>query len=147
MKADTAAIGHYSGEAVCPHKPPDHGKRIKPVCNDFGNHIPYSDYLAAFGQTRITVRFRVAEPGAARGHLADRQGPDHTPPRRRDERVQRVALGLSTSAAQRPAGHQLSLRGTTISGWPLPRARVAFLRVHRQEIAVFGRKWDQSKKP
>jgi putative SOS response-associated peptidase YedK len=23
------------------------------MCNDFGNHIPYSDYLAAFSQTRI----------------------------------------------------------------------------------------------
>jgi putative SOS response-associated peptidase YedK len=27
------------------------------VCNDFGNHIPYSDYLAAFSQTRIPVRW------------------------------------------------------------------------------------------
>jgi hypothetical protein len=27
------------------------------MCNDFGNHIPYSDYLAAFGQTRIAVRW------------------------------------------------------------------------------------------
>jgi putative SOS response-associated peptidase YedK len=32
------------------------------VCNDFGNHIPYSDYLAAFSQTRITVRFPKASP-------------------------------------------------------------------------------------
>jgi len=22
------------------------------MCNDFGNHIPYLDYLAAFSQTR-----------------------------------------------------------------------------------------------
>ena len=27
------------------------------MCNDFANHIPYSDYLAAFSQTRIPVRW------------------------------------------------------------------------------------------
>jgi putative SOS response-associated peptidase YedK len=32
------------------------------VCNDFGNHILYSDYLAAFGQTRIPVRWPKAAP-------------------------------------------------------------------------------------
>jgi len=26
------------------------------MCNDYGNHIPYSDYLAAFSQTRIPVK-------------------------------------------------------------------------------------------
>src|SRR5690349_16341732 len=32
------------------------------MCNDFGNHIPYSDYLAAFSQTRIPVRWPKAVP-------------------------------------------------------------------------------------
>jgi putative SOS response-associated peptidase YedK len=32
------------------------------MCNDFGNHIPYSDYLAAFSQTRIPVRWPNAAP-------------------------------------------------------------------------------------
>src|ERR1051325_8637410 len=32
------------------------------MCNDFGNHIPYSDYLAAFSQTRIPVRWPKAAP-------------------------------------------------------------------------------------
>src|SRR5437763_1418647 len=32
------------------------------MCNDFGNTIPYSDYLAAFSQTRIPVRFPAAAP-------------------------------------------------------------------------------------
>jgi putative SOS response-associated peptidase YedK len=32
------------------------------VCNDFGNHIPYSDYLAAFSQTRIPVRWPTSAP-------------------------------------------------------------------------------------
>ena len=26
------------------------------MCNDFGNHIPYDDYLRAFSQTRIPIR-------------------------------------------------------------------------------------------
>ena len=32
------------------------------MCNDFGNHIPYSDYLAASNQTRIPVRWPKAAP-------------------------------------------------------------------------------------
>ena len=32
------------------------------MCNDFGNNIPYSDYLAAFSQTRIPVKWPSAAP-------------------------------------------------------------------------------------
>ncbi len=32
------------------------------MCNDYGNHIPYSAYLAAFSETRIPVRFPTAAP-------------------------------------------------------------------------------------
>jgi putative SOS response-associated peptidase YedK len=32
------------------------------MCNDYGNHIPYSAYLAAFSETRIPVRFPRAAP-------------------------------------------------------------------------------------
>ncbi len=32
------------------------------MCNDFGNHIPYSDYLAAFSRTHIPVRWPKAAP-------------------------------------------------------------------------------------
>jgi putative SOS response-associated peptidase YedK len=32
------------------------------VCNDFGNNISYSDYLAAFSQTRIPVKWPSAAP-------------------------------------------------------------------------------------
>src|SRR5205085_351098 len=32
------------------------------MCNDSGNHITYSDYLAAFSQTRISVRWPKAAP-------------------------------------------------------------------------------------
>jgi putative SOS response-associated peptidase YedK len=32
------------------------------VCNAFGNHIPYLDYLAAFNRTRIPVKWPNAAP-------------------------------------------------------------------------------------
>jgi len=32
------------------------------MCNDFGNDIPYSEYLAAFSQTRIPVKWPPAAP-------------------------------------------------------------------------------------
>ena len=32
------------------------------MCNDFGNHIPYSDYLAAFSQARIPVKWPNSAP-------------------------------------------------------------------------------------
>src|SRR6202008_710032 len=32
------------------------------MCNDFGNNIPYSDYLAAFSQTCIPVKWPNAAP-------------------------------------------------------------------------------------
>jgi hypothetical protein len=31
------------------------------MCNDYGNHIPYSDYLAAFSQVRIPASQRHVE--------------------------------------------------------------------------------------
>ena len=32
------------------------------MCNDYGNRIPYSDYLAAFSESRIPVRRPAAAP-------------------------------------------------------------------------------------
>jgi hypothetical protein len=32
------------------------------MCNDYGNHVPYSDYLAAFSQNRIRVKWPAAVP-------------------------------------------------------------------------------------
>ena len=32
------------------------------MCNDFGNNVPYSDYLAAFSQIRAPVVFPTAAP-------------------------------------------------------------------------------------
>jgi len=32
------------------------------MCNDFGNRIPYDDYLRAFSQTRMAVKWPAAVP-------------------------------------------------------------------------------------
>src|ERR1051325_7173093 len=32
------------------------------MCNDFGNRIPYDDYLRAFSHTRLPVRWPTAAP-------------------------------------------------------------------------------------
>ncbi len=32
------------------------------MCNDFGNHIPYDDYLRAFSEIRVPLRFPEAPP-------------------------------------------------------------------------------------
>ena len=37
-------------------------RKLKGMCNDYGNHIPYDDYLQAFSETRIPVRFPKAAP-------------------------------------------------------------------------------------
>ena len=54
------------------------------MCNDFGNRVPYDDYLQAFSRIRGPVVFPVAAPesGAARRYLADRSRTGDSPPRR-----------------------------------------------------------------
>jgi hypothetical protein len=32
------------------------------MCNDYGNHVPYSAYIEAFSELRIPVRFPQAAP-------------------------------------------------------------------------------------
>jgi len=38
------------------------GWRSAPMCNGFGNHIPYSDYLRSFGCAGIAVEWPSAAP-------------------------------------------------------------------------------------
>src|SRR5437016_11988731 len=107
------------------------------MCNDYGNHIPYSDYLAAFSQTRIPVRWPTSAP-----NLEAREDiwPTDKPPviRRLEDGTNEFTetpVGLFACSPQRSASHQFPLRRTTVPGWPLPRAGLVFLRVHGQEIA------------
>jgi len=74
---------------------------------------------------------RGPQPRAARRYLADRQGPCDPAARRWDERVFRVAMGISTRPAQGSANHQFPFGGTTVSGRSMSHSGVAFLRVHR----------------
>lgn len=39
-----------------------HSKRSSSRCNDYGNYVDYADYLAAFSQTRIPVKWPDAIP-------------------------------------------------------------------------------------
>jgi hypothetical protein len=32
------------------------------MCNDFGNRVPYDDYLRAFSQIRAPIKFPTAAP-------------------------------------------------------------------------------------
>jgi putative SOS response-associated peptidase YedK len=61
------------------------------VCNDFGNHIPYSDYLAAFSQIRAPVLFPTAAPNL---EPRDDIWPTETAPvfRRQEHGVEMVQL-------------------------------------------------------
>src|SRR5258705_6643261 len=44
------------------HREIPHAAAGLTVCNDFGNNVPYSDYLAAFSQIRAPVVFPKAAP-------------------------------------------------------------------------------------
>ena len=61
------------------------------MCNDFGNNIPYSEYLAAFSQIRAPVVFPTAAPNL---EPRDDIWPTETAPvfRRREGGVEMVQL-------------------------------------------------------
>src|SRR4051795_7924532 len=107
------------------------------MCNDFGNHIPYSDYLTAFSQTRIPVRWPAASP-----NLEPREDiwpTDKAAVVRRLEdgtnEFGRATMGIPTGSAEGRTGYQFSLRGSSLSGRAMPHPGIALLRVHGQEIA------------
>src|SRR5207237_472340 len=107
------------------------------MCNDFGNHIPYSDYLAAFSQTRIPVRWPKAAP-----NLEPREDIWPTDKaaviRRLEDGTNEFAelrWGFPTGSAQGSARYQFPIRRTAISSWSMSNSGIAFLRVHRNEIA------------
>jgi putative SOS response-associated peptidase YedK len=72
------------------------------VCNDFGNHIPYSAYLEAFSETRIPARFPTAAPNL---QPRDDIWPTETAPviRRTDDVIEFVQLRWGLPPA-RPKG-------------------------------------------
>ena len=86
------------------------------MCNDFGNNIPCSDYLAAFSQTRIPVKWPNATP-----NLEPREDiwpTDRAPVIRRHEdganEFSELRWGFTSRPAQGCACYQFPLRGSTV---------------------------------
>ena len=61
------------------------------MCNDFGNRVPYDEYLRAFSEIRIPLRFPSAAPNL---EPRDDIWPTETAPvfRRREDGVELVQL-------------------------------------------------------
>jgi hypothetical protein len=104
------------------------------VYNDFGNYIPYSDYLAAFGQIRAPIVFPTAAP-----NLEPRDDIWPTEPAARFFGAGSMggagsaALGLPTGEAQGRTVDQFPFRWAPVPEGALPYPGVALLRVHRHE--------------
>ena len=107
------------------------------MCNDFGNRIPYSEYLAAFSQTRIPVKWPTAAPNLE--PRDDIWPTDPAPVIRRleDGTNEFVVLRWGFPPAKPKGAPVINFRaeGPALPGWPVCRAGVAFFRVHRQEVA------------
>ena len=96
------------------------------MCNDYGNKIPYSDYLAAFSEIRIPVKWPDAAPNLE--PRDDIWPTERAPVIRRletDQRVLGTAMGFSSRPRQGSARHQFPFRGSTISGRPLSDTGIA----------------------
>jgi putative SOS response-associated peptidase YedK len=105
------------------------------VCNDYGNYVDYDDYLAAFSQTRIPVKWPDAIPNLQ--PRDDIWPTDRAPVIRRLEdgtnEFSEIRWGFPPAQPKRPTSHQFSVRGETLPGRSMSRAGVVFLRVHRDE--------------
>ena len=89
------------------------------MCNDFGNRIPYDDYLKAFSQIRLPVVFPTAAPNL---EPRDDIWPTELAPvirRRRMASSWCNSLGLPAGPPESNR-HQLPLRRTTVPERPLP---------------------------
>jgi putative SOS response-associated peptidase YedK len=105
--------------------------------NDYGNHIPYSDYLAAFSQTRIRVKWSNATPNL--DPRKDVWPTDKAPV------VRRLEDGTNESAElrwgfppARPKGSpviSLHSEGRRFSVDRCLAPASHFLRIHRREVA------------
>jgi hypothetical protein len=98
------------------------------MCNDFGNHVPYNEYLTAFRQTRIPVKWPSAAP-----NLEPREDiwpTDPAPVIRRLEDATNaftIMLGLSTGTPKGPPGHKFPFREAPVPGRQMSRPGVLLL--------------------
>src|SRR5437763_5880240 len=97
------------------------------MCNDVGSHIPYSDYLAAFSQTRIPVRWPKAAPNLE--PRDDIWPTERAPVIRRLEdgtnEFSELRWGLAPTRPKGCAGHQFPFRGSTVPGRSLSDTGIA----------------------
>ena len=79
------------------------------MCNDFGNRIPYDDYLRAFSELRVPVRFPTAAPNL---EPRDDIWPTDRAPviRRRDDGVELVQLRWGFPPARPKAAPVINFR-------------------------------------
>jgi hypothetical protein len=106
------------------------------VCNDCGNCVDYDDYLAAFSQTRIPVKWPDAIPNLQ--PRDDIWPTDKAPVIRRLETAPTSSPsydGVSTGAAKAATGHQFSLGRPALPGRSMSDTGVILLRVHRYQVA------------
>ena len=107
------------------------------MCNDYGNHVPYDDYVQAFSQIRVPVRFPASPP-----NLEPREDiwpTDRAPVIRRLEDGSNEFTELRWGFPPgRPKGAPVinfRSEGPQVHARPLPRAGIALFRVHRHQIA------------
>src|SRR5205807_2246956 len=97
-----AARGHMADRSRAGDPAPQGEIRLGGMCNDFGNRVPYDDYLRAFSQTRVPLKWPTAAP-----NLEPREDIWPTDPapviRRREDGVELVQLRWGFPPA-RPKG-------------------------------------------
>ena len=107
------------------------------MCNDYGNHIDYADYLTALSQTRIPVKWPDAIPNLQ--PRDDIWPTDKAPVIRRIEdgtnEFTELRWGFPPTQPKRPPLINFRSEGRMLSNRSLPRARVDLLRIHRHEVA------------
>ena len=109
------------------------------MCNDFGNHIPYSGYLAAFSQIRAPVVFPRAAPNL---EPRDDIGPTENVPvfRRAERGVEMVQLRWGFPPARSKGAPVINFRS---EGRHFPKGRCVIPASHFFEFT--GRKPPKSK--
>ena len=76
------------------------------MCNDYGNRVPYSDYVRAFREIRLPVVLPAAAPNL---EPRDDIWPTETAAvlRRQRRRARPASMGIRAATAEGTAGHQL----------------------------------------
>ena len=107
------------------------------MCNDFGNNIPYSDYLAAFSETRIPVKWPNAAPNLEpRGDIWPTE---RAPIIRRlqdgTNEFSELRWGFPSARLKGPPVINFRSEGRRFPGRSVSGTGITFFRVYRHEVA------------